>query len=269
MKTLNFYYEFQTEFKEDINTHYYSLKCLPKTEERQRIEDLKVYINSDYCSISYDCFGNKMLYGYKEKKHNLLDVKIKGKAYVDWQYYDTDNKLATVYSLYTPYTNFDESMLPLVKECENLFYINDTNYQKALKVMSVIYNFMTYEKGITNMNTLAKEAVLLKKGVCQDYSHIMLSILRYFKIPCRYVSGLLKGEVFTHSWVEVYSVGRWYGLDPTNNLLIDNNYIVFARGRDAKDTLVNKGIFYGTSKEQVQKIEIKVWRSMHEFRKFI
>ena len=258
MKEIQFSYRFQSEFKEPIHHHYYTLKCLPKTEARQKINNLKIYINSDYHSISEDCFHNKFVYGYKEQNHQLLEVYVSGNASVDWQNYETDDQLLSVYSMPSTYTQYDENMKIHIQQSLELFENKDTNYQKALKVMKVVYENMTYQKGVTHVHTTAKEAFELRKGVCQDYSHIMLTVLRYLHIPCRYISGLVVDEEYTHAWIEVYSVGRWYGLDPTNHLLIDDNYIVFARGRDAKDTLVNKGIFYGPSKEQKQEIQIVV-----------
>lgn len=258
MKTLNFYYSFETEFKEPVNHHYFTLKCLPKTEARQTIQNLRVYINSDYHSVSQDSFQNKFIYGYKKIPHQLLKVNVHGQAIIDWQKYETDERLLSVYTLYSQYTQYDQSMEDLIEKASLLFSQQDTNYHKSLKIMDVIYEMMTYQKGVTHVRTTASEAYALKTGVCQDYCHIMLSILRYFHIPCRYVSGLLEGEEFTHAWVEIYSKGYWYGLDPTNHLLVDDHYIVFARGRDAKDTLVNKGVFYGKSKEQKQDIQIVV-----------
>lgn len=258
MKKLIFNYQFQTEFKELVNHHYFTLKCLPKNEARQVIKNLRVYINSDYHSISKDSFDNKFIYGYKEKTHQLLEVSVSGQATVDWEQYETDDKLLAIYKLYSSYTQYDKSMESLVQEAQELFDEKDTDYQKGLKIMDIVYNNMTYQKNVTNVHTTAKEAFLLKKGVCQDYSHIMLMLLRYFHIPCRYVSGLLEGEKYTHAWIELYSLGCWYGMDPTNHLLVDDRYIVFARGRDAKDTLVNKGIFFGPSKEQKQNIQIVV-----------
>ncbi len=258
MKVLNFYYSFETEFQESVNHHYFTLKCLPKTEARQTIENLRVYIDSDYHSVSQDAFQNKFIYGYKENSHYSLKVNVQGKAIIDWQKYDTSYHLLNVYSLYSHYTKYNENMSDLIEKITPLFQETDTNYHKGLKIMDVIYDVMTYQKGVTHVHTSAAESYALKKGVCQDYCHIMLTILRYFKIPCRYVSGLLEGEEFTHAWIELYSNGYWYGLDPTNHVLVDDRYIVFARGRDAKDTLINKGIFYGVSKEQKQNIQIRV-----------
>ena len=64
----------------------------------------------------------------------------------------------------------------------------------------------------------------------------MIAMLRYLHIPCRYVAGIMENENYTHAWVEVYLENKWYGFDPTNNTEVKDSYIVFARGRDAKDT---------------------------------
>ena len=83
--------------------------------------------------------------------------------------------------------------------------------QFALKLMSYLYNNIEYDSTATTINTTAEEAFDLKRGVCQDYTHIMLSILRHVGIPARYISGYLYvgqgddliGETATHAWVEI------------------------------------------------------------------
>ena len=85
----------------------------------------------------------------------------------------------------------------------------------------------------------------------------MTAVLRYMGIPARYVAGLMIGEGYTHAWVEVYTRDGWYGLDPTNNLHIDEYYIKLAHGRDYGDCVTDRGCFRGTA-GQVQKIYVKV-----------
>lgn len=72
----------------------------------------------------------------------------------------------------------------------------------------------------------------------------MAAITRKLKIPSRYVAGIMMNESTTHAWVEIFANNRWYGFDPTNNLLVNDTYLVFSRGRDYKDCLVNRGIFF-------------------------
>lgn len=95
-----------------------------------------------------------------------------------------------------------------------------------------------------------------REGVCQDYSHILLSLCRMERIPARYVVGMLVGEGLSHAWVEVYESGRWIALDPTNNLVVDDEHIRISVGRDYGDCTMNQGIFVG---QTTQTQEVKVF----------
>ena len=64
---------------------------------------------------------------------------------------------------------------------------------------------MTYEKNSTDTATTAADAFAIKKGVCQDFTHVMLSVLRMDGIPCRYIAGLASCDGETHSWLEIWT----------------------------------------------------------------
>ncbi len=89
-----------------------------------------------------------------------------------------------------------------------------------------IFSQFKYIKGITNVETTVAEILQLESGVCQDFAHLMLELLRNTGIPCRYVSGYIcpnkngmRGEGATHAWVEAWIPGYgWTGIDPTNNV---------------------------------------------------
>ena len=105
-----------------------------------------------------------------------------------------------------------------------------------------VYSRMTYQPAVTTTYTRADELFTNPRGVCQDYSHLMLGVLRHYRVPCRYVSGYLnQGEQFVgatqlHAWVEVLIPGLgWTGFDPTNNLLADQHHLKIAHGRDYTD----------------------------------
>jgi hypothetical protein len=112
-----------------------------------------------------------------------------------------------------------------------------------------IHEYFTYTPHITDVHTKANDSVKLKKGVCQDYAHVMISIARYNKIPARYVSGYLHqgmgylGAAKMHAWIECYIPGAgWLGFDPTNNLKADEHYIKVAHGCDYSDCSPLKGV---------------------------
>ena len=76
-------------------------------------------------------------------------------------------------------------------------------------------------------------------------------------IPARYVAGMLIGEGASHAWVEVYDNERWYGLDPTNMLEVNEEHIKISNGRDYGDCILNQGIMTGIAKQD-QEVEILV-----------
>lgn len=106
-----------------------------------------------------------------------------------------------------------------------------------------VFNNFKYLKGITTVETTVDEILEHKSGVCQDFAHVLLQILRTLKIPSRYVSGYIcpnkngmRGEGATHACVEVYMPNYgWLGVDPTNNFWVTNNHIVLAVGKNFDD----------------------------------
>ena len=123
--------------------------------------------------------------------------------------------------------------------------------------MAALYERFQYVPGSTSIRTTAEQALDLGMGVCQDYSHILLSLCRLERIPCRYVVGMLMGEGLSHAWVEICQDGRWIALDPTNNLVVDDQHIKISAGRDYRDCIINQGLFVGQT-TQHQEILVRV-----------
>jgi transglutaminase-like putative cysteine protease len=111
---------------------------------------------------------------------------------------------------------------------------------------------ITYQIGVTGVQTPAAMALHLGKGVCQDYAHMMLAVLRLLKIPARYVSGHLLGEGAPHAWIEALVEGvnvpgqpEVIAYDPTHHRRAGLNYITVAVGRDYADVAPTSGTFVG------------------------
>lgn len=119
-------------------------------------------------------------------------------------------------------------------------------------VSEAIYTQFEYVPGATDILTPLSEFIAQKRGVCQDYAHLMLSAARSRGVPARYVSGYIyagagdgtQGAGATHAWVELYlpSTGTWQGFDPTNNVLVAGSHIKIAVGRDYADVPPTKGL---------------------------
>jgi len=109
---------------------------------------------------------------------------------------------------------------------------------------------ITYQFGITGYSTPAAMALHLGKGVCQDYAHILLSVLRLLNVPARYVSGHLVGEGAPHAWVEAFierGPGKVdvIGYDPTHARRARIDYLTVAVGRDYADVSPTSGSYGG------------------------
>ena len=120
------------------------------------------------------------------------------------------------------------------------------------RICERVHRAITYEWGVTGVETTAAEALSAARGVCQDYAHLMLSACRSVGVPARYVSGHLLGEGGSHAWVEVLHrdpdhPGRWWAeaWDPTHGRRTDDSYITIATGRDYRDVAPMSGTFDG------------------------
>jgi transglutaminase-like putative cysteine protease len=124
----------------------------------------------------------------------------------------------------------------------------------AQAIAARVQDALGYETGITGVNTTAEDALNLGVGVCQDYSHVFLSLCRLMGMPARYVSGYLSTEAdgdqrqHSHAWPEVLlPVAGWIAFDPTNRRLVDGRYVRIAVGRDYSDVPPVRGAYSGPS----------------------
>lgn len=138
--------------------------------------------------------------------------------------------------------------------------ITDT-WQAALALMKFVHRELKYVSNSTGVHTHARDVLRDKRGVCQDFAHVMLSLCRALKIPALYVSGYLATEIAsaTHAWVEVLIPGvGWQALDPTHNCQPGDTYVKIAVGRDYADVAPLTGQYKGTTDRQMQvRVSIK------------
>jgi transglutaminase-like putative cysteine protease len=139
--------------------------------------------------------------------------------------------------------------------------------EAASDLMRRIHADFEFEPCATDVGTPALQALALRKGVCQDFAHIMLGCLRSMDLPGRYVSGYLLtqpppgqprlvGTDASHAWISVYlpSVAGnsdWLDLDPTNGRLAGADYVTLAIGRDYSDVSPLRGVIHGGERHQL------------------
>ena len=136
-----------------------------------------------------------------------------------------------------------------------------------------IYRTFTYESRSTHVHTRMIESLRERRGVCQDFAHVMIAICRGWDVPARYVSGYLFTDASagdrsapdaTHAWVEVFlpSLG-WIGLDPTNDVAAGERHIVVAIGRDYSDVPPSRGVYKGEAESELT-VDVMVRRASAE-----
>lgn len=129
-----------------------------------------------------------------------------------------------------------------------------TTLEAVQKVASAIYSEMAFDPTATDVTTTPAEAFLARSGVCQDFSHIMITALRALGIPAGYISGFLRtnppegqarleGADAMHAWVRAWcgAEAGWVQIDPTNDMMAGLDHIVVAVGRDYADVAPFKG----------------------------
>ncbi len=128
-------------------------------------------------------------------------------------------------------------------------------------IASGVHSSFKYVKKSTRVNSPIEDALQSRQGVCQDFAHIMIALVRNARIPCRYVSGYLYhsretdsvAEGATHAWVEALlpELG-WVGFDPTMNAIASEKHIRTAIGRDYADVPPTMGMMKGKADTQLQ-----------------
>lgn len=131
------------------------------------------------------------------------------------------------------------------------------------ELMARIHEEFVYDPAATEVGTSVLEVLEQKRGVCQDFAHLMIGCLRAIGLAARYVSGYLRtapppgqprlqGADASHAWVAVYVPGLgWVEFDPTNNCLADQRYLVLGWGRDFGDVSPIKGVIAGGGEHQL------------------
>ena len=157
------------------------------------------------------------------------------------------------------YVQFDQ----VIREYSQQFVgLEMNNRQLAEEISRRINAGFAYDKSVTDVHSTSIEVMALKRGVCQDFAHIMIAVCRCVGLPARYVSGYLytgsaaEGQAgASHAWCEVFcgpEVNGWVAFDPTHrNLLTDERYIKIGIGRDYDDIPPVRGTFKGRTDEHM------------------
>ncbi|MCO4294396.1 transglutaminase family protein [Solitalea sp. MAHUQ-68] len=255
-------YNYQNSVRDSAN----QIMLYPINDDYQQVIKQDVKISGDpLVDVYFDYYGNEVgVFTYNEP-HKELNIKSKLKVETYPRPLPVDDMFASLqwdkleklknqipYIDYLKQEQFDglEELRQIVKPERKADY---TPYQASLHFCKCIYENFEYIKGVTTVETTLDEIWQLKAGVCQDFAHILLVMLRLINIPARYVSGYIcpnkngmRGEGATHAWAEAYIPEYgWLGLDPTNNCIANETHVRLAVGRNFSDCSPVKGVYKG------------------------
>lgn len=137
-------------------------------------------------------------------------------------------------------------------------------------LVQYIHDEFAYVSGSTTVSTTTAEVLERREGVCQDFAHLAVAVLRTAGVPARYVSGYLEtrpppgrprlqGADASHAWASAFVPGHgWIDLDPTNRKLIDDSYVVVAVGRDYGDVPPLRGVIFTESTKSTLDVSVDV-----------
>ncbi len=238
-------YSYQTivRYEQLVKHHSFMVRCTPYVSAGQMVREESVdLLSSAVVKRAKDHFGANIIYGEMREPHDIFVVASNG--VVDCESYRVDDpRPHPVYLASTHMTSADDAIKLFAKGIT----AEGSALDRAVEIAGKVHEYMNYTPYSTSVETTAAMALSQKMGVCQDFAHLMIAISREVGIFARYVVGFVVGTGETHAWVEVYSDGAWYGVDPTHNRVLDFGYIKIAHGRDALDCSVVRGVHRGSS----------------------
>lgn len=256
MKRLNFTFTTKLTFDDYVREHSIALRCIPPETETQHILSCELSITpfASTCRTT-DAFGNNVTSGYLKSEHRFLDFEVRGCAEIDSGSRRRD--YMPCYAFQSKFTKPDEALGSFYKSLNETCAANSPEGRCEF-FSGKLSEAFAYEKNSTTIKTTASEAFAQKKGVCQDFTHIMLSLLRMDGIPCRYIAGLASCDGETHSWLEYWDGDCWRGFDPTNNIAATDDYLTLSQGRDFGDCAIDRGVMLGNYTRQMQLISSRL-----------
>jgi len=244
------------------------VRMQPRTDARQRCLSFSLDVSPRASMMVYrDFFGNAVHHFDIPGQHELIEVAAQAIVEVlpplaatasaagNWEELDERVAQGDYWEMLLP-SQYARPTELLDKLREQLGLKRQGNPLELLqKLNTELYEFFEYAPNTTKVDSPIDEALESRQGVCQDFAHIMIALVRQLKIPCRYVSGYLFHEDSTrdrspagatHAWVEAY-LGElgWVAFDPTNNLPGCERHIRVAIGRDYADVPPTRGVHKG------------------------
>jgi transglutaminase-like putative cysteine protease len=262
--------------------HVLRLGLIDRPDQRVQAAVLDVIPNPVERREGLDFFGNRTTWVALEQPHDRLTVRVAARVVVDrtttpdavatpaWEEVRAaafaTNDLSAQSPAHFLFPSRQVSLDPEIRDYAALsFAPGRPVLDAATDLMRRIKSEFVYEVGATTATTTPPMSFALRRGVCQDFTHIMISGMRSLGIPAAYVSGYLRtvqspsevklaGADAMHAWVLMWcgAEAGWIGLDPTNGILAGNDHVVLAIGRDYADVAPIDGVIFASGGQRLE-----------------
>ena len=239
------------EFSEPVKRHVFRIRSVPANLPGQILiaGEFKTSSPQPLACVRDPIYGNLTWTGRFDAAHTALSVQAQGVVETG-NMQDDRLRPSAYFILPTRLTAPGDRMMALWKQVRAAGHCSRRD--ETLAMMHAVHEAFAYRPGATGTTTSAEQALALGFGVCQDYSHVLISLLRLSGIPALYVAGLVQGTGVTHAWVQAWVDERWIGLDPTHDCLAQGAYVAIARGCDFEEAALERGVFLGCASQRIQ-----------------
>ena len=254
------------DYAADVTSSYNEARMTPLTSDRQTVvqsmvrvhPNVRTYRYWDYWGTIVDAFDIHVPHTELTITADSVVETSRAQAAPDaisWDDLDTDAVRDQFAELLAP-----TAYAPVLADAVDDLRASGSPVEACHAATDWVRDQLRYERGATTVSSSAADALAEGRGVCQDFAHVTLALLRDAGIPGRYVSGYLypvddagaaKVEGQSHAWIEAW-VGDWYPLDPTSGALPGERHVVVARGRDYADVAPLKGIYHGGPSKELR-----------------
>jgi transglutaminase-like putative cysteine protease len=274
------------QYSEAVSTSYHQALLTPRTTPSQRNVETRITIDppAEYSESRSDYFGNLVTQFTVSSSHRRLHVEADSTIVMTARPpapLPRTAPLADLLGLVRHAENDDDLAAfefafdsPQVLRSPELADYARKSFDRGQPFLNGVEAFMkrihsefTYDTAVTTVSTPVAEVLQVRKGVCQDFAHLMIGGLRSLGAPARYISGYLVpgagvvGAQASHAWVSVYCPGNgWFDFDPTNDVRPSSGHITLAWGRDFSDVSPLRGVMIGGG-EHVVNVEVHVARA--------
>ena len=267
--TVRYAYRAHYAYGHDVTRNENVFRIFPREDGGQYNAACEVRITPGGDSAEHhDAFGNRVLRSLVTQPHREMDVEAHGSVTVRLAREPVTDLRMEVYRERLLPTDVYLAKTALVDPAALADHARTaaggaaTLLQVVEAVTAWLHRSIVYERGHTSVFTTAEEAIARGRGVCQDYTHAAIGLLRALGIPARYVSGLLASQVGeTHAWIEFQHPDHgWLTADPTRGRMLPDptELITFAVGRDYNDARPSIGSFEPPGKGGLVSIEASV-----------